>query len=77
MKVPANKKMVENTPFIWEGDQAGFLKSLVQVENGASINAANGGFVMLLGPRVENNSSSLIPPSAKSHVGHNAFEKRP
>lgn len=57
----SNREMDKNSPFAWEGDQAGFLKSLVQVENGASLNSANGGFVMLLGPKVENNGAISTP----------------
>ncbi|MFA7316486.1 MAG: filamentous hemagglutinin family protein [Sulfuricella sp.] len=65
-----NVDMNQNHPFNWDGDSSGlaalsgkegFLSSLVRVESGASINAAEGGFVMLLGPRVANNGSISTP----------------
>lgn len=65
-----NVAMRQNHPFNWDGDSSGlaalsgkdgFLSRLVRVDSGATINAAEGGFVMLLGPKVSNNGRISTP----------------
>ncbi|MHB0986460.1 MAG: filamentous hemagglutinin family protein [Sulfuricella sp.] len=68
--LPNVQNMAQNHPFNWDGDSSGlaalsgkdgFLSRLVKVESGASINADEGGFVMLLGPKVTNNGRISTP----------------